>query len=466
MTFSSFRRGLFLAAFAALFLMAPGVRAQSGDDRVQQLETEVRQLKSEIEALKGTGGDAARLEELERKVELLAGEIEKLKIGEAAASADRSDYGFGPAASKVYRTERGLSIGGYGELYYQKIDEEEDGEGRTALKAEEDEEEEEEGAAGRQFDLRRAVVYVGYKWSDRILFNSEVEFEHAGEEVSVEFAYLDFLWKPQANFRAGLVLLPVGFLNELHEPTVFLGANRPDVERLILPSTWKENGFGLFGQAGPFSYRTYVVNGLNAGGFSDEGLRGGRQGGAETSAEDLAWVGRLDYTGLPGLLVGGSLYTGNSGQGLEAAGRTVDAGTRIFEGHVEWRWRGLELRALGVQADLDDVARLNAALDIDEADESVGERLKGYYLQLGYDVLASRGGARALIPYARWETYNTQDRVPAGFAANPANDVESLTLGVAFKPIEQVVLKVDFQNVDNEAGTGADQFHALLGYVF
>jgi hypothetical protein len=445
----SFRRGC--AALLPLVLalvLAPAAFAQSAstEDRVRDLERQVEQLKAEIAAMKsgGASADTDRITELERRLEVLAGEIEKLRIGEAAASADQSDYGLGPAASKIYRTERGLSIGGYGEVIYQHVDEE----------------------GGDQFDLRRAVLYFGYKWNDRMLFNSEVEYEHAGEEVSVEFAYLDFLWRPQLNLRAGLLLLPVGFLNELHEPTVFLGANRPDVERLILPTTWKENGFGLFGDAGPFTYRAYVVNGLDAEGFADGGLRGGRQGGSEAKAEDLAWVGRLDYAGLPGFLAGGSVYTGKSGQGLAgAAGHQLGVGTTIVEGHLEWRWRGLELRTLGVQADLNDVAELNAALDLD-GDESVGEKLKGFYLQLGYDLLAGRGAGKALIPYARWESYNTQDAVPAGFLANPANDVESLTLGVAYKPIEQLVLKADYQNVDNEAGTGADRFNVLLGYVF
>src|SRR5262249_21507046 len=149
--------------------------------------------------------------------------------------------------------------------------------GTLRAKAEEDEATEE----GRQFDLRRAVVYVGYKWNDHLLFNSEGEFEHAGEEIEGEFAYLDYLWKPQANFRRGLILVPMGFLNELHEPTTFLGADRPDTEQLILPTTWRENGVGLFGDLGGFRYRTYLMNGLDASGFSERGLAGGRQNGSE-----------------------------------------------------------------------------------------------------------------------------------------------------------------------------------------
>jgi uncharacterized small protein (DUF1192 family) len=488
------RRFGLLASCAALALVlwgSPAV-AQSGSegdrkekDRIEQLEKEVEALKEEVRRLaaegagKGTAGavptepaapaapatEAAQLEELARRIDVLAQEIERLKIGEAAAIADQSERGFGPAASKVYRSERGLSIGGYGEALYQHFSG-----GGGAGEEEEEGEEEEGGSGGDRLDLLRAVLYFGYKWNDHWLFNSEIEYEHGGEEVGVEFAYLDYLWRPQANFRAGMVLLPVGFLNELHEPTVFLGARRPEVEQRILPTTWHENGFGLFGDAGPFTYRTYVVNGFDASGFSAAGLRGGRQGGAEAQAEDLAWVGRLDYTGAPGLLVGGSAYLGDSGQSLEdPAERRIGASTRLVEGHLEWRYRGLELRALGVQARLADVARLNAALGL-AGEESVGERMSGHYVQAGYDLFASlfpnRGGESALIPYARWESFNTQDRVPAGFAADPENEVDVLTLGLAWKPMDQVILKLDHQSFDNPEGTGHDQVNVLLGYIF
>jgi hypothetical protein len=426
-------------------------QAPSEADRIQQLEREVNDLKAEVAALKGGGGtaDDSRIAELERKIEVLAGEIEAMKIGEAA-TATASENGFGPAASKVYQAERGLSIGGYGEVLYQNFDSEQSSE----------------------IDLLRAVLYFGYKFDNKWLFNSEVEYEHGGEEVEVEFAYIDYLWRPQASFRAGRLLIPMGFLNELHEPTVYLGARRPDVEQVIIPSTWRENGFGLFGQAGPLSYRTYVVAGFDATGFSAEGLREGRQEGIESKADDIAWVGRLDYSGLPGLLLGGSAYASDSGQGLRSnasnasdTGRRLAVGTRMVEGHLEWKWRGLEFRALGVQATLDDVAQLNEALDF-TGEESVGKKLQGYYVQLGYDLLAGRGGEKSLTPYARWESYDTQKEVPAGFLRNPASDVESLTLGVAFKPIDHIILKADYQDYDNAAGTGVDQFNVVLGYIF
>jgi len=438
----------FVAMLMLLLVLPLGAFAQ--DDRVTQLEREIEKLKAEIAAMKEEGSGDDRVSELERRLEVIAAEIERLKIGEAAVSVEEGQYGLGPAASKVYRTEQGrLSIGGYGEALYQNFDSERD-----------------DGAAsGRTdtFDLLRAVLYFGYKFNDKWVLNTEIEYEHANE-VFVEFAYIDYLWRPQTNFRAGLLLLPMGFLNELHEPTTFLGATRPAIETVIIPSTWRENGFGLFGEAGPFSYRTYLVNGLRAAGFTAGGLRGGRQRGSQARAEDFGWVGRLDFNGVPGLLVGGSAYTGGSGQDLNPS---VD--TQILEGHLEWKWRGLELRAMGVQAELDDVAELNRILNF-TGSQSVGERLKGHYLQLGYDVLAAlypdTGGERSFTPYARWESYNTQDEVPRGFTANPANDVEVLTLGFAFQPIDQIVIKADHQNFDNEAGTGTDQFNVLLGWIF
>lgn len=455
-------RLLMIALALVALLAAPAAHAQpsaADADRFERLEREVEALRAEIARMKAEqeGSDAERLAELERRIEVLAQEIERLRVGEAAAEAEESVFGFGPAASKIYNTERGLSIGGYGELLYERFDDERD-----------------DGvASGRtdQADLLRGILYVGYKFNDRFLLNTEFEYEHAstgeGGEVSVEFAYVDWLWKPQASFRAGLLLIPMGFVNELHEPTVFLGARRPNVENAIIPTTWRENGFGLFGDAGPVSYRAYVVTGLDASGFNAGGLRGGRQKGARAKAEDFAFVGRLDWSPAPGVLVGGSAYAGDSGQDVRTpAGEDVGVGTTMLEGHLEWRYRGLEFRALGVQAELDDVADLNAALGL-TGNRSVGERLLGWYLQLGYDLFAAwPHGEQSLVPYARYEDYDTQDEVPAGFAASPANDIQILTLGLAYQPIDQLIVKADWQDFDNGAGTGIDQINVALGYIF
>jgi len=447
-----------LAVAVTISLVAAVGLADTRDaERMQQLEQKVAALEQELDALRAEGRTPEdRLTELERKVGILAEEVADLRVGEAAVTADTSVTGLGPAASKVYRTDHGVSIGGYGEWLYEGFsDTRDDGEpwGKNDV-----------------WDALRAVMYLGYKFNDRFVLNSEIEYEHAttggSGEVSLEFAYIDYLHSRGLGVRAGLVLMPMGFINELHEPTTFLGAKRPETERRIIPTTWRENGLGLFGEVGPLSYRTYIVNGLDAEGFSAAGLRGGRQKGSKAKADDLAWVGRLDYEGIPGLGLGMSAYIGNSGQNLMSVdGSTLDVRTAIWEAHAEWRVRGLEARALYARSDLDDVAELNAALGL-TGPASIGESLEGFYLQVGYDVLAAGSSARSLTPFIRWEQLNTQQSVPLGFAANPAYDEEILTLGLSFKPIEQLVIKADYQNTDNAGDTGVDQLNIALGYIF
>jgi hypothetical protein len=403
-------------------------------------------------------GADSMIAELSRRIDLLAAELERERLGAAATVADRAERGLGPAASKVYRADHGVSVGGYGEMLYENFAAERD----------------DDAAAARsdRLDFLRAVLYVGYKFSDRWLFNSELEFEHGstgeGGEVAVEFAYVDYRWRPEASFRAGLVLLPVGLVNELHEPTVFLGARRPAVEQALIPTTWRENGAGVYGDVGPMSYRTYVVNGLDASGFSAAGIRGGRQDGARATAEDWAWVGRLDLTSVPGLLAGGSVYAGESGQGLIASGgQGLGVATTLVEGHGEWKWRGLAGRGLAVRSWIGDAAELSAALSDSTTSVVVGEEQNGGYVEVGYDVFTEHPrGELSLTPFVRYERLDTQAAVPAGSSRNLATDQEILTTGVAFRPLDPVVVKLDYQDVDNAAGTGVNQLNVALGYIF
>src|SRR5438105_12880532 len=269
-----------------------------------------------------------RIKELERQIDIITRELEALKTPQkpVVAEAPAPQLGLGAAASKVYRAEPGVSIGGYGEFAYDRP---------------------EHGSASA--DVTRAVLYTGYKFNPRVLFNSELEVEHAttelGGSVGVEFAYLDFLLHPRVNVRAGVVLLPMGLINEQHEPTAYLGAHRPEVEERILPTTWSEIGAGVFGDAGNFTYRGYVVTGLDSSRFSAaEGVHEGKQGGANAKADDLAVVGRLDWRPLEGALIGGSLYTGDSGQGAGYRGRVT-----LGELHADARFRGISLRALAAR---------------------------------------------------------------------------------------------------------------------
>jgi hypothetical protein len=447
-----------------VLLFAAALPAQEASEKVRALEKKVEELERRLDQL-ATAADAAtraELEELRRQIDVLTKEIENLKTAapETAPSGPRGAFGLGPAASKIYGVDRGVSIGGYGELLYQNFDDSRD-----------------DGAAsGRtdEFDLLRAVLYFGYKFDDRVLFNSEIEYEHATTgagseakgEVSVEFAYLEFLARKEVGVRAGLLLLPVGFVNELHEPPVFLGARRPEVENRILPTTWRELGAGVFGDVGPVSYRAYVVNGLDAAGFSaSTPIRGGRQKGSRARAEDFGFTGRLDFTGVPGLLAGISGYAGDSAQGRLAAAESFDARVSIWDAHAEWRFRGFQMRALAVFGRIGDAADVNVLRGFTGA-ASVGERFEGSYVEGGFDVLSLRGGPASLVPFVRYERLDTQKRVPAGFARDRANDVRIWTVGANYRPIPQVVLKLDYQDFKNEARTGVDQWNLGLGWLF
>ncbi|MEX0880567.1 MAG: hypothetical protein WEB59_15225 [Thermoanaerobaculia bacterium] len=467
------------AAGAAALAQAPA----TADERIERLEKLLAETRAEVSALKAasTGGATdVKLAEIERKIDILAGEIEAMKIGEAATPASApatasttlsatgkpvpqdtgERYGLGLSAAKVYGLRRGVSIGGYGEALYENF-----GERRQ------------DGALSNRndrIDFLRAVVYVGYKFDDRWVLNTEIEYEHAvtgedaGGEVAVEFAYIDYLHSPAVNARAGLVLVPMGLVNELHEPTAFLGARRPDVERFILPTTWREIGGGVYGDTGPLSYRAYVTSSLDSADFSaSNGIRSGRQQGAEATARDWALTGRLDFTRVPGLLVGASVFTGDTGQGRRTLeGGELDARTTVWDVHADWRWRGLQLRALYAGTSIGQAAEINA-LNGFTGNQSVGGRQEGWYVQGAFDLLSLTSSAKAaLLPYVRYEQYDTQARVPAGFARNPANDNRELTLGLAFQPIDQLIFKADWQERRNAARTGVNQWNVALGYIF
>jgi hypothetical protein len=449
----------------SLLAQAPPASPPSAsvEERLARLEKQLAETRAELAAAKGAAPAAAEdahLKEIEQKIDVLTKEIEALWIGEAATTVSAPErYGLGPAAAKVY-AKKGVSIGGYGNVLYENF----------SSKMQNGE----PSGAEDTIDLQRVVLYFGYKFSDRFVFNSEIEYEHAVAasdkegEVEVEFAYVDWTRSQSFNLRGGLVLVPVGLLNEQHEPTTFFGARRNNVETFILPTTWRELGVGTYGSSGILTWRAYAVNGLNASGYTaDEGIREGRQEGSLAKAKNFAFTARLDATPTPGLLVGASVFTGDSAQGLvDSSGQPFGALTTAWDVHAEYRWRGLTLRGLYAGVSVSDATQVNQVNGF-EGDESVGSRLKGWYLVGGFDVLSLVSGARmSLSPYVRYEQYDTQASVPAGYLRNPANDVDLLTFGVAFKPIEQIVVTAEWQKIGNAANTGTNQWNLGLGWIF
>ncbi len=426
---------------------------------IQAQQEQINELKNKLDTVSTTAQAPAKVDTLERKTDVLSEEVEKLRTQLVIPEAPeyKSQYGLGPAASKVYQVGQGLSIGGYGEANYQTFVGDEPA-----------------GDRSDNTDFERLVLYVGYKFTDSILFNSEIEFEHgfirSGDDdegsVSVEFAALDFFIDPMANARAGMLLMPMGFINPIHEPPFFFGNNRPEVERQIIPSTWREIGLGLFGELLPgLTYTTYAVNGLDAADFSGAGIRSGRQNGGKAKAENIAFVGRLDYApdSLPGLSFGGSAYLGNSGQEQLFAGEKADVFTQLYEAHVQWKYRGLEFRTLGSYGHIDDAGVLSRARG-----ETVGKDNYGWYTEVGYDVLPLLfpESTQYLAPFFRYEQFDTIASTPDGFADDLTRDRRIWQIGVNYKPIPNVVLKADYRNFDSDGGDLPDDFNLGLGFIF
>lgn len=438
-------------ALACLFLLS----ALSADAQDRAAEPD-RGPSEKIAAEPTASQEAVQVDELRRRIDVLAAEVEQLRSGETPqvelTDERRRSLGLAPSAAATYRrASEGVSFAGYGEMLLENFNSENEA-GAS-------------GAPTTRLDFLRAVLYAGYRFNDKFLFNSEIEIEH-GNEIFVEFAYVDYLASEHLTVRGGLLLLPLGLVNEFHEPNVFLGAKRPETEQRIVPSTWRENGAGILGSAGMLSYRAYVTNGLNGAGFTSAGLRGGRQRGIQARAANLAFSGRVDVTPTPGVLGGVGFYNGGSGQEqVVLDGAQLDVDTSVIEVHGQAQVRGFDVRALFARASVDQAAEASRSLRLPAA-SPIAEAMQGGYVQAGYNVLSQFNTPVAVTPYARYEHVDTQHRIPAGFVRDLSRDGVLKTLGVELKPIPNVVLKTDYQWITNEAGTGRNQFNVNLGYAF
>jgi len=466
-TMNSFRPfvGSLLAAGFTFLIGAPSVFSQTFDNSTRLFDAPVEippptetteNIGKAEENQDSTDEQDSDIEELQRQINLLADELERLRSGEPEIEITMEDArarGLAPSAAATYGVARGLSIGGYGEMLYENYSAR--NQGGSALNQ------------GTKFDFLRNIIYVGYRFNDKFLFNSEIEVEHA-KEIFVEFAYVDYMATDNFGLRAGMLLVPMGLVNEFHEPTVFLGAERPVTEQRIIPSTWRENGGGIYGSFDRVSFRAYVVNGFNGTKFSSKGVRGGRQKGGKAKANNMAFAGRLDVTPTPGVFFGASVYSGGSGQG-QVVFDDVDYGitTTIFDLHAQAQLRGLDLRALFAQANLDDVTLLNQRLGL-SGSKGIAKTMRGAYAQIGYDVLSQFSGNQgiSLTPYVRYEQVDTQALMASGFGRSLSTDNTFTVVGVELKPISNIVVKVDHMWVTNDANSGLNQFNINIGYAF
>ena len=330
-------------------------------------------------------------------------------------------------ASKVH-------IGGYGELHYNNW-------------------EKPNGEEFKQLDFHRFVLFFGYDFSDSIRFHSELELEHAlvedtedgsgPGEIELEQAYIEFDLTENMETKAGLFLIPVGIINETHEPTTFYGVERNPIETRIIPSTWWEGGAALTGRFGGsgVSYDLAITSGLDGG----TDVRGGRQKVARANASDFAYTGRLKYTGLRGLeLAGTAQYQSDMTQSTDP---NINDAT-LLSAHAIYNISQFQLRALYANWDIDVTTNASAA-------DQAKDKQDGYYVEGSWKFVPSAG------VFAR---YNVWDNGGVGDTEKTQTDV-----GINYWPHEGVVIKFDYQKQDHGAVNQADEqdgFNVGLGYAF
>jgi hypothetical protein len=322
-------------------------------------------------------------------------------------------------------------------------------------------------------DFHRFVLIANHSFSSRIRFVAELELEHAfvegleaAGELELEQAYVDFLVTRGFNIRAGMLLVPMGIINERHEPPVYHGVERPFVDTVIIPSTWFENGAGVHGELGRgFRYRAYVMASLNALEFSaDEGIRGGRQKGSQSNIRYPAFAGRTEFVGVRNLTVGASVFTGKSSFLAPRIGTSV----RIGEADVRYKRNRLELRGQFAQVWISDAGALNEAVGpLTGVSPNVAEALRGFYGEAAYRVWAD-GPARDLVTFVRYENFDTQFRMPAGFVPLEQFDRDAWVLGATYYPDPDIAVKIDYvwQRSQSSVITAPNSFNIGLGWWF
>ena len=323
-----------------------------------------------------------------------------------------------------------------------------------------------------KLDVHRLILFAGYKFNDRTKFITEIEFEHVSE-VYREQAYLDYRLFDNMSVKGGLLLIPMGIINEYHEPPSFNGVERPNVDKVIVPTTWREIGLGIDGRINPASlrYQLYLVNGFNGydgdGVFKgSNGLRSGRQKGAESYISSPNISAKIDYSGISGLKLGLSGYFGKSQSTLynglekndEGAKSIADSsviGINMIGLDYRYSFSGFHTRGQLVYGKFSNVDEYNNFTNSD-----LGESILGYYAEISYDIFQKNASINnELTPFFRFEQYNTHHSVISGMIQNETYDITELIFGFAFKMDRGAAFKVDYQMYRN---TGESNFNSIL----
>lgn len=407
-------RTLLVTALMACFA-TPAWAEVSMEDRFKAMEARMDALERENRALKG------QVREAEQKVEATGDQVDKI------ASQGGS--------SKAAWAEK-TSFGGYGELHLNKLNNQKPG-----------------GADTDEIDLHRFVLFMGHEFNERVRIFSELEVEHGVTNdtgtatkgvgaVELEQAYLDFTVNDSLSAKAGVFLVPVGIINETHEPPTFYGVERNPVETNIIPSTWWEAGAGLTAKLGNgFTLDGAVTSGLKASGTAYL-PRSGRQKAAKAKAVDPAYTARLKWTGIPGVELAGTVqYQADITQGEDATAGAA----KLYEAHAVVNKGQFGLRALYAAWDLNGSGPQASGAD----------KQNGWYVEPSWKFNEQWG------VFARHNSWDNAD----GNATD--SKFTQTDMGVNYWPHPDVVVKLDYQNQKAPTGQNElDGFNLGLGYQF
>jgi len=399
---------------------------------------------------------SASVEDLEKKINLLSDEIDDLKEGDML----RGQRG----RSRKFQQPNFVTLFGYGELHYIDADN-----------------------SHAVLDQHRYVVGIHSILNKWIHLTAEIDFEHAAQQLEFELSYVDFLLSRELNVRAGVMLAPIGFLNEFHEPPLFWTTERPLVQQRLIPTTWSMAGAGLLGTpVDGLNYRVYFVGSLqsiednngsggsgngfggDASSFGANGIRGGRHQINQAIAEDFAVTGRLEFTKLlPGLQVGVSTYLGDTSQGK------IDEGgfLALVEADVQYRKDWFEMNATIVNTSISDTEELNAFCQNPShaCDGKIAENQFGFNIQGGIHIpqLLGKKTTQDLVAHYMFEKVRTQDSNDGTYTIDRSRNRNAVhNFGLAYFPIPKVSIKADALFVHTEDNQTTQTFQMAVGYLY
>jgi len=349
----------------------------------------------------------------------------------------------------MYNNPSKLTIGGYAQIDYNEPD----------------------GSTPGNLDVHRLVMLFGYNFNDKVSFLTEIEFEHV-KEVYVEQAFVNYNVNSNFNIRGGLMLVPMGIINEYHEPPIFYGVERPQIDHDLVPTTWRELGIGVTGKFDDLSlrYQAYIFNGLisyqdGAGTLrGSDGLRKGRQKGAESIINTPNLSMKFDYYGILGLKLGLAGYFGKT-QTDDSSIEASTVGLSMIGLDARYRYQNLELRGQYIFTSLSGTDDYNTLTGKD-----LGSQMNGYFAEIAYNFMPfiDKNTTKRLVAFSRYEQYNTQSKTEGALVANKAYDRNNITLGLDFNIATGVAIKADYQWFDNAISNNdlKNQFNAGIGVMF